>query len=294
MIADVGFARAYCKVVRIMKDDQQMSQGAQVIRVYGTSVSSIKKDIERITNVHVGKMSLYSKETGRVTVTPELYTSAEYCDISGCSGGGSEGEAVCLIVIAVVMALVAVVWTIIMIAFSILTIGGFLKRRFRTLLVIERPNHEFLGKLIVSITRRGGVVEYPWDIEQYDTWMKRTFKLFMRLKYLRQVSLFLALCWGFVEIAYKLNNILYAVDYNLWPLRYVMVAIFLPLLLYGPFLEVRFRNARDSGEEMILRLLTDNPSFNPEYPMTFEEQPQIIGGLSTSAIKKLREPPKEK
>lgn len=271
----------------------QIIEGAQVLRVYGTSVSSIKKDLETITGVNVGRKNIYTKETGRVTVTPEIFTSADRCATGGdCGGGDGEGLLLCLLIVAVIMILVAAIWVIVMIAFSILTIGGFLKRRYRTILVIEKPNREFLGKLVVSITRRGGVVEHTWGIEQYDTWMKRTFGFYRRLKYLRQVSLFFAFNWGVVEIWYKFNNILYGTDYNLWPFRFVMIAIFLPLLFYGPVLEYKFNKAHDEGQELIIRLLMDNPSFNPDYPMTFEETPQIIVGMTPTAIRKLKEPPK--
>ena len=274
----------------------QNTEDTQVIRIYGTSVSSVKKDIEAITGVNPGRKNLYTKETGRTTVSPEIFSSADCCDPSGCTGGGGSGEAelICFIIIAVVMTLIAVVWTIVMIAFSILTIGGFLTRRYRTILAIDRPNREFLGKLAVSITKRGGVMEYPWDLEEYDQWMRRKFNLYMRLKHLRQVSLFFAFAWGLVEVGFKLNQLLFnPADYYLWPFRYVMIAIFLPLLLYGPFLEYRFNNADDEGQEVVIRLLMENPSFNPEYPMTLAEEPQIIGGMSTDAIRKLKRPPDE-
>ncbi|TFG32824.1 hypothetical protein EU527_09340 [Candidatus Thorarchaeota archaeon] len=278
-----------------MEESEQMPDAPQVIRVYGTSVSSIKKDMETITGVTIGKKNVYTKETGRVTVTPEIFTTNTCCTTGGDFGGGSsEGILFCLLIAVVIMALVAIVWAIVMIAFSILTIGGFLKRRYRTLLVIERPNREFLGKLVVAITRRGGVVEYSWGIEEYDHWMKRIFSLHMRLKNLRQVSLFLAFSWGFIEIWYKLNNILYGIDYNLWPFRFVMISIFLPLLFYGTFLEFKFNSVHDEGQELIMHLLIDNPSFNPEHSMMFEEPPQIIGGMSTTEITKLKNPPKDR
>lgn len=271
-------------------------EGAQVIRVYGTSVSSIKKDLETITGVNPGRKNLYTKETGRLTVTPEIFSSADCCDPGGgCGGGGGgEGELICLLVIAVVMALVAIVWTIVMIAFSILTIGGFLTRRYRTIIVIDKPNREFLGKLVISITKRGGVMEYPLGIAEYDRWMKRTFRLHMRLKYLRQVSLFCAFGWGMLEVGFKLNQILFnPADYYLWPFRYVMIAIFFPLLLYSPVLEFQFNNATEDAQEIITGILMENSSFNPEYPMIFEEAPQIIGGLTVAAIRKLKRPPEK-
>ncbi len=279
-----------------MTTDRDNTEGAQIIRVYGTSVSSIKKDIEVITGVNPGRKNLYTKETGRLTITPELFSSADCFDPGGGCGssGSSEGELICLLIITVVMAVVAIVWTIVMIAFSILTIGGFLKRRYRTIIVIDKPNREFLGKLVVSIMKRGGVMDYPLDNEEYNQWMKQTFNLYMRLKYLRQVSLFCAFGWGLVEVGFKLNQILFnPADYNLWPFRYVMIAIFLPLILYGPFLEFKFNNATTESQELIIRILMENPSFNPEYPMTFEEEPQIIGGLSVNAIRNLKRPPSE-
>lgn len=66
-----------------------------------------------------------------------------------------------------------------------------------------------------------------------------------------------------------------------------MIAIFLPLLLYSPMLEIQFGNARNEGEEMVIRLLNDEHSFSPDHSMTFEEEPRLVSGISTGAIRKL-------
>ncbi len=43
------------------------------IRAYGVSGSTLKKEIESITGVNPGKNAIYSKETGRVSVTSEVF-----------------------------------------------------------------------------------------------------------------------------------------------------------------------------------------------------------------------------
>jgi hypothetical protein len=55
-----------------------------------------------------------------------------------------------------------------------------------------------------------------------------------------------------------------------------MIVIFVPLILYSPFLEMKFREAFDIGEEMIMRLVNQESSFSPDHPMTFEEEPRFI------------------
>ena len=177
-----------------------------------------------------------------------------------------------------------------MIAFSLLTVGGFLKRRYRTVIVVEKLNREFMGKLAISIFRRGGVLEFPFGHEGYDTWSRKAFKLHLRLKYIRQFSLVVGIGWGWVEVFYKLYDILLAppdYTYNLWPLRFVMIAVFLPLLLYSPVLEIQFDNAQRDGEEMVVRLLHDEHNFSPDHPMSFMNPPRTVIGISSAAIKKI-------
>jgi hypothetical protein len=259
------------------------------IQIYGISGKSVKGEIESITGVNPGKNAVYTKETGRVSVLPEIYvTTGDPC--TGCSGGGGgsgEGELFCIILVAAIFAVFAIVWAVVMIAFSIMTIGGFITRRYRTLVLVEIPNQEFIGKLSVMSARKGGVLKHALGYPDYDDWAEDTFTLFKRLKYSRQVSLFLGFWWGFIEVAYKLYQIILnpAFDYNLWPLRYVMVAIFVPLLLFSPILECQLRGAFQMGEEMAMRLINREPSFSPDHPMMFEEEPLEVGKPSTSEIK---------
>lgn len=191
------------------------------IRAYGVSASSVRKSIGEITGIEpLKKKAVLTKETGRVFSEPEIYSSGGggYCDCN-CSGGGSDGEAflVILIAIAVLMIMVTIVWAVVMLAFSILTVGGFLKRRYRTVVVIEKMNREFLGKLAISIFRKGGVLEYRFGYEGYDAWIKQSFKLHIRLKRIRQVSLVFGIGWGWIEVMFKVNELFlgYVTNYDL-------------------------------------------------------------------------------
>jgi len=250
------------------------------IRVYGASGSSVKSGIKAITSVDPGNEAVHTKETGRVSVRPEIYETVG-CG-GGChggwGGGGGEGEIFCFILIAAMMAVFTVVWTVVMIVFSIVTIGGFLRRRYRTLVSMDRENKEFIGKLSVFVGKRSGVLHHPLGDPQYDNWVEDTFGLFMKLKYLRQVSLSLAFGWGFIEVAFKLYQVILdpSFDYYLWPFRYVMIAIFAPLIFYSPVLEMKFREAFKMGEEMTTMLVHRESSFNPDHPMTFEEEPKAV------------------
>ncbi|MGY5880142.1 MAG: hypothetical protein RTV31_07825 [Candidatus Thorarchaeota archaeon] len=266
------------------------------IRAYGVSASSVKKSMEEITGACPGRNeAVLTTETGRVYAESEILSSAGggYCDCSGCGGGSGDGEAllVALIIIAVLMIMVAVVWAVIMIAFSILTIGGFLKRRYRTIVVIERLNREFLGKLAISIFRKNGVLQYPFGHEGFDDWTNHSFNLHVRLKRIRQVSLFFGIGWGWIEVLFKVNELLvgYVTNYadTIFPLRLVMVVIFVPLVLYSPILEMQFNNAHKDGEEMVMRLLHEEQSLSPDHPMYFKDSAKVVTGISSAAIKKI-------
>jgi hypothetical protein len=167
-----------------------------------------------------------------------------------------------------------------------MTLGGFFRKRYRTLVVVEKQNKEFIGKLAVIAAQDHGVMQYSFDHREYDEWAEDTFRLFSRLKYLRQVSIFFGFWWAFFEVAFKLNELILGVGgYNLWPLRYVMIAVFVPLLLYSPILEIQFRGAFNAGEEMVIRLVNQEPSYSPNQPMMFSATPYEVGKIS---------PPKEK
>ncbi|MFW9792668.1 MAG: hypothetical protein ACFFEE_00070 [Candidatus Thorarchaeota archaeon] len=271
-------------------ENTQDSRRAIAIRAYGISGGTLKKEIENITGVNPGKNAVYSEETGRVSVTPEIYatTGTSGGDCTGCSGGdGGEGAIVCLIILVAIMVAFTVVWAVVMIAFSIMTLGGFFRKRYRTLVVIEKENKEFIGKIAVLTTQKHGVLEYPLGLPEYDDWMEHAFRMFKRLKLVRQASIFFGFCWGFVEVAFKLNQILLdPADYNLWPLRYVMIAIFLPLLLYSPILEIQFRSTFHTGEEMIMRLVNNEPSYSPNQPMVFSTTPIEVGKITPDVAKK--------
>lgn len=260
------------------------------LQIYGVSGGAIKQEIETITGVNPGSNAVYTKETGRVAVMPEIYLTSGDC--VGCNGGGGgagngEGALFCILIIIAFFAVFAIVWAVIMIAFSIMTFGGFIRKRYRTLILIERENPEFIGKLAVISIRKGGVLRHPLGQPDYDGWVEDAFRMFNRLKLIRQVSLLCGFLWGFIEVLFKLYQIVLnpAFDYNLWPLRYVMIVIFVPMLLFSPILEFQLRDSFEIGEEMIERLVNREPSFAPEEPMMFEEAPHEVEKVSTKGVK---------
>ncbi|MFW9910521.1 MAG: hypothetical protein ACFFEF_18345 [Candidatus Thorarchaeota archaeon] len=268
--------------------EEKKSKPFLKLRVYGVSASAVRSEIDAITGVGSGKKSIYTEETGRVTSTSEVYSSGACPDCYAGSSGG-EGELYCLLIIAVLLSIYAIVWAIVMIIFSVVTIGGFVKRRYRTLIILERENREFLGKLSIQLGRRGGVLEYPLGDELYDGWIEETFGLFMRMKYLRQISVLLGAVWGAIEVGFK--GYQYLIDasfsYDLWPFRFIMIAIFAPLIFYSPILEWSFRSAFSGGEEFIDRLLNQDPSLSPNNPMTFATEPRVTENISTASIRNL-------
>ncbi|MFX1482268.1 MAG: hypothetical protein ACFFCP_03660 [Promethearchaeota archaeon] len=269
----------------------QKPKKALAIRAYGVSGSTLRKEIESITGISPGNNAVYTKETGSVGVGSEVFGPGG-CgggggECYGCGGGDGEGVIICLIIIVAIMAALTIVWAVVMLAFSIMTLGGFFRKRFRTLFAIEIENREFIGKLAVATVQKRGVLEYPLEQREYDAWMVHTFSLFKRLKILRQASLFFGFWWGFFEIAFKLNEILLgAGGYNLWPLRYVMVAIFVPLLLYSPILEIQFKGAFNEGDEVVAHLINQEPSYSPTQPMMFSEAPIEVGKIASIETRK--------
>ncbi len=248
----------------------------QKLQVYGASAATIRRGVGSIMGVDIGKKSVRTNETGVVAVKSELFSSAGG---AGCTGSGGSGEEIyCFIIAAIMMALFAIVWAIVMLAFSIVTLGGFIKRRFRTLVFIEKENVEFLGKISVYASKNGAILNHPVGQPQYDDWAKDTFGLFKRQKYVRQVSFLLGISWGAVEVAFKLYQVLFepTFTYDLWPLRFAMILVFTPLILYSPFMELKFRSAFGVGEEQVMRLVDHEPSYSLESPMTFASKPVVL------------------
>ncbi len=250
-----------------------------VLQVYGASAACVRSQRDTIMGVQAGKNVVRTQETGMVLVDPEIYTTSKCGGDLVCPGstGSGEGELACLIIIAILMSVFAIVWTAIMIAFSIVTIGGFIRRRFRTLVEIHKENKEFLGKLGILILRNGGVMRYNLGHPYYNRWVASTFNLFKRMKHMRQFSLSLGLIWGIIEIAFKANTFIDpSFHYDLWPFRIVMILIFAPLILYSPILEWQFRSAFSEGEEIAMQLISEEPMYNPDHEMQFTQKPSVI------------------
>ncbi len=254
-------------------EEKESDSEILTILAYGVSGGSIEKELETITGVNPEKKSIHTDETGHIMVMPEVNLGLSASDI-----GFGEGAAIVLVIIAIMMVVFATIWTIVMILFSVVTMGGFIKRRYRTRVVMERENSEFIGKLSVLTFRSGGILNHSLGQDQYDEWMGQTFRLFKQLKILRQASMGLGFIWGLIEVGFKLYQLLVdpLFSYYLWPFRIVMLIIFIPLILYSPILERKFRRAFEAGDENIARLVTIEPSFNPDSPMKFKEKPRLV------------------
>ncbi len=246
------------------------------IQVYGVSGSCVARHRNEIMDIEAGINPVKTKETGIVNVAPELLAGVSGC--KGITSGISSDDALfCLLISVVALALFAIVWAVVMIVFSIVTLGGFVRRRFRTLVEIENENKEFLGRLATSVVSDEGVMNYPLGIPEYDNWMHSTFALFNQAKLVRQVSLLIGSLWGFTEIGFKLYQVFRpSFTYDLWPFRFVMILIFTPLILYSPFLEWRMRNAFSEGREVVQAIQSVNPTYHPDNPMRFSEKPVVV------------------
>ncbi len=243
----------------------------------GISHKALKEGVEHITGINPDKEAVYTEETGHVMVVSEMEATLGDCSCDG-GGAGGECEAICFLIIAVAMVMVFIAWAIIMLVFSIFTFGGFVKRRHMCRLLIEREHRTFIGRLAVYAARRGGLLYYELGHPSYDEWYNQSRSAFNRLVWIRQLAILFGTIWGTVEIAFKLYQMFIdtAFTYDLWPLRYVMVAVFVPMILYSPVVEYRIRSLLSEADEVLTRLMMEEPDLNPDNPMHFAEKPELV------------------
>ncbi len=248
------------------------------LRAYGVSASSINEMIEHLLGRRPSrKEPIKTEETGLVLADSELLNrELGVSDCSGCTG--SECDLICILSILVVMLVVSVVWLTVMIAFSVVTLGGFFKRRYRSVVLVEHEHREFLTKLSIMILRKGGALDYSIGDPEYDEAITNVFLLYGRLKIIRQLSILLGTVWGTIEMAFRLNNILFNpnLEYNLWPLRFIMVGMFLPMMFYCVYLEYRFRRAFSDADEASIRVIMTDPAMNPDTPVSLSKPAWVL------------------
>ena len=251
----------------------------QRYRVYGVSGTKIRDMIRTIVPVHEEGPIMFSRRCGEIRVTSALKGGDLW--IPDCGGGATDGEAAlcCLGIVVALLAVVAVVWAVVMIVFSVVSWGGFFKRRFRTFVFLERHDEELIRKLAVAVAMEGGVLRCEIGEPSFDMWARDTLSLYLRLKRIRQASLLLGAGWGWVEVLFKARNIIDpSFHYNLWPFRFVMVLVFLPLIFCMPVLEMSFRSTARQGLEVAERLAATRPEYNPKTRLPPKIETTSIGG----------------
>ena len=234
--------------------------------IYGTSGSTVRALVTELGPGTPQKSYIHTQCCGEVRAGTALRYEGGSCDCYGGTGGdtGGEGLCFCLVLIAALMVVVTIVWAVVMIVFSIVTIGGFVRRRYRTALLVERSDSTFIGRLAIAIASLDGVMDVRLGIPEYDEWVKGTVRLFKFLKYIRQTSLFLGFIWGGTEVFFKLRNVFDPTyHYDLWPFRIVMIIIFIPLILSTPVLEIKFRGAFSMSEDIIQQIIVTHPEYRP-------------------------------
>ena len=64
-----------------------------------------------------------------------------------------------------------------------------------------------------------------------------------------------------------------------------MIAVFAPLIFYSPVLEMTMREKFNEGEDIIARMVMNEPGYNPDLAMTFEHKPVLGDSLPASLAK---------
>ncbi|MCF2137756.1 MAG: hypothetical protein K9W43_11045 [Candidatus Thorarchaeota archaeon] len=233
--------------------------------IFGVSGSTVREMIHEFTGGEQHKKYILTRCCGKVRAGTALGQECLGADCGTGSGGDcGEGLCFCLLLSMLMMVVVTIVWVAVMVVFSFVTVGGFVKRRYRTAIFLEKKSHTFLAKISLAVAQLGGVLDYPIGVPDYDHWVSRTVRLFKYLKYIRQLSLFLGTVWGFNEVYFKLKNIFDPTfHYNLWPFRFAMVIIFIPLIFSSPILEIKIREAIDIGEGLIHDVIAMHPEYTP-------------------------------
>ncbi|MHA1771011.1 MAG: hypothetical protein ACTSYL_04955 [Candidatus Thorarchaeota archaeon] len=234
--------------------------------IYGVSGSAVREMVLDFAGGERHKNYIQTQCCGKVRAGTTLGQECAGADCGTGISGGDSGECLCfcLLLSMLMMVVVTVVWVAVMIVFSIVTVGGFVRRRYRTALFIEKRNHKLLAEISLAVARRGGVLDYRIGVPEYDHWVSDMVRLFKYLKYIRQTSLLLGSLWGLNEVYFKLKNILDPTfHYNLWPFRLAMVIIFIPLIFSTPILELKIREAIDIGEGLIHDVIAMHPEYKP-------------------------------
>ncbi len=232
--------------------------------IYGASTSVVKEIVYEVgQGDDVDKLTT-TRCCGSVAVVDEMMSG----DLVYCDGGGLSSTDECgifLLIIIALMAVFAIVWAAVMIVFSIFTLGGFVRRRYRTLLMIEQPRRNLLLNVAFGVAFRGGVMDWDTGIPEYDEWKEKALSHYRALKYVRQISFLFGIIWGMNEIYNKALNLLDPnYHYNLWPFRLMMVIIFLPLLFACPVIELRMRELYRTADPMFQSILADDPDIEQD------------------------------
>ncbi len=249
--------------------------------VYGVSGSKIVDAIINIDSVEKKDDYYETRSSGQVKVFSDIRTINIF---SGSSGAVTECEAILFLIILGLMLFIAIAWVAVMIVFSIVTFGGFVRRRYVTHVAVEHVNPDFLSKLSVFAIKNGGYMEYETGPPEYQDLVKQMASNYGKLTNLRQFSILLGMIWGVIEVSFKVYQMFLdpAFTYNLWPFRIAMVILFIPLIAYAPVVELRIRSTHKSGMETVDRLVNNDSKFDPSVPLFVSGSFDSPGSISES------------
>ncbi|MCF2137755.1 MAG: hypothetical protein K9W43_11040 [Candidatus Thorarchaeota archaeon] len=260
------------------------SENVISFEILGVPSSAVRDDIKKFASpIENEDGSMTSESVGEINVTSGIITIL--AGLGSGLGGSGEGILLFLVILFIVMSVFSIVWVFVMIAFSIFTLGGFFKRRHITVVSIKKRDDSFVSKLVVASVLRGGVLYENLGDPDFDDWLQRAQKLYQKMVHIRWAGLLAGTIWGIVEIAFKGYNILHPTfHYDLWPFRILMVSLFLPMIFYSAWIELRLRRHYSEGDLVVHRLMASDPVFNPEQPLPGAGP---SGQLSADADKRL-------
>ncbi len=238
----------------------------------------MKADIRKIIKgpSDSGEENLHSDEVGSVTVISGLWVILlGFLFILGTilyaaftNPTTADTFFVTLLILVLGLVLFPFLWLAVTIAFSVFTAGGFFKKRHFTLVSIDRNNAVFDSKLLMAVVLRGGAVNTHVEDPEFNDWLQRAVRFYTRITALRLIAVALGFVWAFLELDQRFDVFHLVYQLDLLPLRYVMVAIYIPLLFIGAWLVLGVKRHYAEGDLVIHRLKASSSRLDPDIPLT--------------------------
>lgn len=258
------------------EEPTEEEQSGDNFLVYGVHSNDIRRDIKKILDILEEEKDVRSERVGYVDAYSSFWVDfVLFVFTVGIMAIGAFLASarleffwpIMLIAITLII-LYPILWYVVTFVLSIFTFGTFFKHRYLAITSTTKSDETFLSKLIVTVALRGGIFDHQTGDPEFDEWSSQALRLYRRVTYTRILAVLFGLIWGVMEIYQRVNliPILYQID--LWPLRILMILIYIPLFIYCLHALMRIRRHYAAGDQMIYRLKYSSSRFDPEIPLS--------------------------